>query len=809
MPVTPITTSDRIVYTHPHAVVSIADALREQDFVEQTYLYLEELRLTCGPEIDQARFSYRYGDITRQDETTQGYYPPINLVGKFVRVYVEDTVYAEAFALDPGTTEEDLSIRWHGIIEPEERKSHGSTPDPENHASGDQSIIAFGLLRLLEKQYVTTCQVDIDGTEANLFEMKRGLPFNSDPGGQFVRRGNCSASKIEITQDAISPDAGADPPIVSGSAAITRTSYVFSWEPRELNEWTAFAAVEYLLAHHCPKRADGTIVNKWELIGDKDFLDWYDVAMDSDQWQVKSLLDGLIQRRRGVGYFVEFDPALTDPEDVETAQNVVKVKLFTFNDADITLPNGHTLKANPDQRSLDFEHALDIEDATVANMATQRYHRVVARGARRTTTFTTRISDIGAWTATKILAPAWTQDEEDEYVAGASGQADYAALDTTEKQRRNAIYRTSDRLREVFRRFVVNPTKASGTRWNGRIPVAHQATFVDPDAWSYWLRADHEAVPFTALRDAGSDYDGRDHVPSLRLLRALPLYERYDYSGTKLEDFVYGTAFSADTHPSFIPPFAYARTTTGDAEPADVTGSQTPHRYELLDKFNHGFIVSDLGVVGQTLRDWSSDVSLADTEPAIELRASVQHFIGGISAADFAAWPATLDDHDPITHGGIDYTNIWFTLCVELNEYIEAAETLEEPPENAPLSVLVIDVPDARHDYVVPQTTCEIRDGKPVQTTSGGFAKNDLPRLKRIVRGMAEWYGKDRQTLALRYKQIRGLFSRGWLITDVGGNYNRAGINTPITAITYRMGNGDQPGTASIETAFANLDFAN
>lgn len=802
MPSTPIVTGSRTVYTHPTSVVSVAPACREQEFVEVSYLRLDELRMACGPEIDQAHFSYRYGDITQHDETTQDYYPPVDLVGTFVKVYIEDTVYAEAFAEDPDTDEVDESITWYGIIEPEERKSDGSTADPENHASGDQMIVAFGGARLLEKQFAITAHVDVDGTPAAVYEVKRCLPFNSDPGGAYDRLGNRSLNKIAVTQEA----AGDLP-------EMTLESYVFSWEPREAAEWTAFDAVEYLLTHHCPKDADGNRVNQWQIVGDSTLLDWYDISQETDEHSVKLLIDRLIQRRRGVGYFVEFDPALTDPEDVETAQNIWKLKLFTFNDADVTFDDASVLPANPDQYSLDFEHALDVEEAVVGNMATQRYHRIVARGARRTTTFTTRIGSLpvgesmAGWDTTKIIAPGWTQEEEDEYVAGASGAADYATLTTEEKARRNAIARTSDRLREVFRRFVLNPAKSDTTRWTGRIPVAHQAAFADPDLFSYWLRGDITSDPYSALYDSGSDYDGRDHVPSLRIMRALPLYERLDYETTGLDGFDYTSYFSHGTHPSFIPPFAYARTYTGDAEAADITGDQVPHRYELLDRFNHGFIVNESGVVGSSLRDWSTDLWIADTEPAIELRASVPHFIGGVSEADFASWPQTLDEHNPTIRGGIDYEDIWVTLCVELNECIEVSEVLSEPPDNAPLNTLVINAPDCRFDYVTPYTVTEIRDGVPIQTATGGFAKNDLERLQKVARSAAEWYGKDRQTLHLRYKQVRGIFDRGWLITDVGGRYNRAGINTPITAITYRMGQGDQPGTTTIETSYQSLDF--
>ncbi len=784
-----ISTGQRIVYTHPKSTVYVADALREQDFVEEPFLYCELLRTTAGPSIDQAVLVYDYGTVLREGETAAAYYPPLDLVGKFVKVEIVDTVLDES-------DEPANSITWYGLIEPEERQSDGSTPDPENHASGSQKIVAFGLMRLLEKCYVRTSKVDVDGTEDNLFTVERGLPFNVDPGGAFNSRGNRSIAKVDIAQDAVAADPEADPPVLA-IPAITQSAYVFSWEPRQFEEWSAYDAVEYLLTHHSPRRSDGALINRWEIEGDSTILDWYDIAMDCDEWQVKALIDGLINRTRGVGYWCYFDPSLTDPEDVETAENRIKLKLFTFAESAVTFPDTGTMPANPDQYSLDFEHALDIEEATVANMAMTRFHKITARGARRTTTFTARISTGFTWEPTDIIVPAWTESDEGDYKTAASAATDYSGLTTQEQQQRNAIYRTSARLQEVFTRFTLNPTKASATRWNGKIPVTHQAAYAT--GFEKWLVPDLSTDPFSPDVDTESTYDGRDHVPTLRIMRQLPLYERADYSGTNLETFDYAAEFDNGSHPSFVPVFAYARTTTGDAEPDDISVGQTPHRYEMLDRLSRGQEVS--------ARDWNVRVVVSDTEPAIELVAPVPHFLSGVDD-DMTDWAVTGDDQNPAFHGGsIDYGDIWVTLCVELNECIKASEELTTPAENAPSTELVLNVPKARCDYVIPYTTVEIKDGLPVQTTSGGFARDDREWLERVARSAAEWYGKDRQTLLLRYKQVRAMFSIGWLITDIGGRYNRTDIYTPITAITYTMPRGNQIGTTTLETSYATLDF--
>ena len=779
-----ITTSKDIVQSAPVAKVYTSTDLREANFTLVAYLRLEQLRIVCGPEIDQAQFSYIYGDIIREDQQTVAYYPPIDLAGKFVKIQIDDTVYAEDFSSSSGTTTENLPIKWYGRIEHNEQTSAGSrdlinagsssssgssSSASSPHARGTQHFTAFGLLRLLEQEIIDTSYVDLtasassSSSSTNLYTVYTGLPFNSDPGGQFVRRGNRSAAKIN-------------------------GSYVYSWEPRGFDTWSAHNAVEYLLAHQVPLKNGGSQANVWRLDSDIDFLDWYDIDVKTNGRTVKSVIDELIPRQRGIGYCVDFD----------SSNDQIVLHAFTFTNVDISLPSGKTLKANPNQRSLDFEHALDVIDATVTDTMLSAYHRIIARGEKRTVTFTSKIS-LGAANGNAIH-PAWSTDDEAEYINGASSSLDYSSLTTVQKQARNAIYRSSPRLEEVYRKFKLNQTRDLATRWNCLIqdPLGVEMTY-------HHLRGDQSVTPYNDVWTSGPNTS--DYVPSLRVLRSLPLYENYDYSDTKLSTFSYGTAFSADKHPTFIPPFVFAKTSTitsGSSSSASPT-----YRYEMLDRLHRSWASA-----GD--RTWSARITINDTEPGFEINASVPHFLAGVSTV---GWAVMADHENHSINKGIAYTDCLATICVELNEHVQWEEVLAEPKNNAPEQVLIIPVHGARFDYVIPYTIVDIKDGIPVQTTSGGFAKNDMVRLRSIAKAAAQWYSQERQTLDLAFRQMRGMFTIGWLITDIGQRYDRrdgfgssssaglTSINTPITGITYTMGHGTEAGHTRLETGFVNLDF--
>ena len=833
--VTPIVSSADLVQTSPAALVYVSDSLREANFVLVPYLRCERLRVACGPEIDQCELSYLYGDIVREFSPapavsgssasssasgsggggpTLQYYPPLELSGKFVKVVIPDTVYADDLAAarlsssSASTSTPDLTVTWYGRIEHDQRNAFGSgvtaipsvsstssyssaSASTATHPRGEQSFTAFGLLRLLEQEVIDTSWVDTSGSTtsvssaASLYEVPTGLPFNTDPGGQFVRRGNRSQATID-------------------------GSYVFSWQARDADVWTAYDAVGYLLRWQSPKQNTGAVANVWRLNADVDSLDWYDIDLPTNGKTVKSVIDALIPRQRAVGYWVSYD----------NTNDQIVLNVFTFSNVDIALPNGQTLEANPNQRSLNFEFALDVTEAVISETDLSKYHRIIARGDRRTNTFTARIQTSPS--PTTIIHSGWSVADEQDYISILHAGSDLYSGSTEQIQKRCAIYRSSPKLEHVFRRFKLNQ-QIDGNRWNGSIadPMGNVSNL-------YSLRGDQSAVTYDPTYT--SAIFQADYIPALRLRRALPLYEGVDASGSNLSSFSYFSTFGAVDHPSFLRPFVFAQTTASQASASSTSSTSASAavtaRYELLDKLHRSWNAN-----GD--RSWSASVSILDTEPGLELHANPPHFLAGNSYVyghgSVASWlPETLSTtEDHTLNKGIDYNNCWATICVELTEHVQAEVVLAEPPDLAPEQVLILNVPEARFDFITPYTVVDIQDGLPVQTTSGGFAKNDMPRLKAIATAAAQWYSQERQTLELAYKQIRGLFRLGWLITDVGADYDRPGsgsssgsssssssgasgsaINTPITAITYDLGRGKTTGFTRLETGFAAFDLS-
>jgi hypothetical protein len=227
-----------------------------------------------------------------------------------------------------------------------------------------------------------------------------------------------------------------------------------------------------------------------------------------------------------------------------------------------------------------------------------------------------------------------------------------------------------------------------------------------------------------------------------------------------------------------------------------VGATAAADRYEFVDRLSNSAPYEDIN------RTWSAHPHLLHQRAGFELRCNgvPQHFLAVTSASGMAA----VDEmHDADKQGGIQYDYIRCTLALRLQsrvseEALIGTETVLDRQER----IRYINVPHARLDYVVPKTTVAITNGA-IVLSDGGFVRDDRPRLAQIVRAAAEWYGRPRQTIQMRIRQIAELVQLGWLITDIGPTYRLTGVNTPVTAITY-----DLLKTAmEVETSYADLEF--
>lgn len=685
-------------------------------------------------------------------------------------------------------------IEWYGIVEVDRRTPHGSI---DGVSSGIQSITAYHLLRILEKATLDSSVVNgydpggslgtwdatanspllISGIGADgdmytvdtagstyldgiiswavndkvyfngsvwtkiteLTRIGRGLTFNSDQRGEFMARGNRSATKFA------GPDATAPVP----------ESYVFSYRERAQNEWTAETAVKYLLTHFTPEALSSV---KWLLSITSGNLNWNPKgSVETDRRSIKSVLDELISRHRGVGYYLSFLPSVTKP--------TITVTVFSYSDVDIVMADGTTFDQNPNQYSLDFEQAFDISSCTVENKRTTQFHRVIVEGDWRTSTCSLRIDK----TSDEFIKD-WSSGDEIEYMTAASAEAWYAALTREAKRDANRESRNGDKLNAVFKRFMLSDV------WNGK-----------NELFSYVFKAvDVESVVAGGMFVVPNVNEATWNS-GLQILDKLPLRERYDYSSDHILDEDWTTTAVITSEPPFLEPFAFIQ-----------TNSPRAGAWEMLDRINSSAAADPLK------RKWYVNTKPHNDRAAIELdvQSGPQHFL---AATDFAAGsPAAYSsDENPAKHLGLNWYQCWVTLTFELSERCRHERVISTPAAGEQERILRIRAHDCRLDYAVPFTVVGIVNGE-LQQTTGGFVRDDRKKLQNQTEAAALWYGNTRQTLNLAYKQVRTIANIGDLIVDIGSVYTKTDINSVVSSIIYDMSSI----TTRWETSFAEYDQA-
>lgn len=710
----------------PHVTVEFADSLLGP-WVERPYLYLDRLRICAAPEIDQATLTWHYGKLLQPGDTVFTDVEPLDVAGRYIRVTIEN------WWTEPPVDDDD--IVWHGKVETETLHPDGNS---SGISTGRQTLTCFGPLRWAEQKIVASTFVE-NSDATDMIQINRGLKFNEDERGEIRGHGNRSETKQTI------PDQPGGTPV---------ECYLFSWKERGQDEWSAEEAVTYLLCAHA---RDITPDVPWRLYVDSGNLQWNPKGgLVTDRRNLKVLLDDLISRHRGAGYEVHYS----------AAQQEVIVRVFSFSDVDISMPNGETFEANPDQYSLDFEASVDVSVSELNNTINTQFHRVVIEGDWMTSTATLLVN-------THLLGD-WTNAEEDSYYAGASAEPWYNNPEMTRKKK-NSINRTTrneDRLRNVFSRFRVDDN------WNLKVDSL-DGLFTD-------IRVFPKIDRYNGSGLVSTTEDCPIWVPGLTVTDKLPLRERYDYSDAHIPEDDWEETSTATELTPFLEPFSILNTqlATGDT-------------WELLDKF-------DSDVAEQPgKRKWHVSTRAHQDRPAVLL-----NVIGGpqqfIAKTDFNnSANADLDpDDQPSKNNGIDFQDIAVTLTFEYTERARIERVISVPEAGELERVLRVHVEDCRLDYVVPNTVVGVKSGE-LQYSDGGFIRDDRLRLDTLCKAAAVWYGQERQSLELSYKQVREIVQLGWLITDVGNTYQKTNVRSVVTSIAYDL----LAKTTTFQTQFAELDL--
>lgn len=432
---------------------------------------------------------------------------------------------------------------------------------------------------------------------------------------------------------------------------------------------------------------------------------------------------------------------------VEGEDETPTINVFSFNLNVVSIPSGGDLQPNENLINWYFDDDQLVQVGRYTRDATSKFDRVIARGERLGGCFT--ISN-----ATTTLEKDWATDLQTAYNAGASGAAGYAALDDYEKENANQLYRATDKFKKVYRYFRIP------TDWDGN--VDSQSACPDPD-------------DVTAIEVA------KFWLPGMRLLPHLPLLSEHTYTTVSLNP---SDETLEGSKAEYLRPFGIAKDDT---------------KYYYIDRMTAGKLADEIMTAGG--RDWSCHVRMQDEGFGIivDVHGWPQHALAkddftATDSVDSAGYPADLD-----------WKDFKFTVFAEFDQHVEAIQP-EEPldTEADVVRELVINVPRARLDWVADGTVVGVDNEGALQTSEGGYVRDDRPLLKDIAKAAFQWYSEERIAIEVTQHSLTTDKGLGYLIRQIGkqGSSDRIDVNTCITQMQFNIA----AGSITYRTQFAELD---
>jgi len=719
MPASPITTGSAIAFTAPPHQVLLKTVWADT-WVAVPHLYCDRLEFSAAPGISAASLTWRYGVGMPAGTAAFGPYAPLSLNGKLIKIVVTPAVGSP--------------IEWFGRVLETPDNRHGAITVAGSATpiiTGVQTFQAAGLEIDLAREPLLRSIVKTGFEEEQ--EIGRAIDFN---------RGNGEGRD----QSDVVPNATTTPG--------TKGTKIFAEDMLAALPWTGSEILEYLFTYFAPRGPTGLAAVPWQA----DFSAALNAltananAVPVEGRTIKDIADALVSRQRLCGWRVVVDELV----------GAVYLKVFTFNEADLTLPDGTIVPANPNQKSFNFDQAFDVSQATINTTASNRFDQVILRGARRGSVFNIAKPD-------GTLGIDWSTDQQTTYNDGASKAADYAALPADEKLARNAIFRTADSLARVYSYFAL-PASWDGLAGDG---------------------AGGSKLPaFPVLAPDTGEASGNQNDPfwwtGLRIERYVPLKTAHDYTDDKINEDAVVDNSPSQARAEFLPPIVLLQTE------ATADGA-------AVDRWQH--VEHLTAASGETAAEAVPfSVRVQDASPGLVLNAQggPQHHLAG---ADYTA-PADPGGEEAVLY---DWRDLLAVVYILNDSHVEARypQDSEIAPELDHVRRLTIDVADAHLDWVVPNTVVGIADGA-LLTSGGGFVRDDRPRLKALARLAGEWYGIERQALTLAYRQILKLVEIGDLITEIGEGATLETIRTCVTRVTYDL----LAGTTTIQTEHAELDVS-
>jgi len=544
------------------------------------------------------------------------------------------------------------------------------------------------------------------------------------------------------------------------SAERGEKAYVFARDLKTAKFWSTIDAVEYLLAYQPPPDYEDGITIPWKL--DEGALAGGVPDLDKPRKAVhgraiKQVLDEMLHRDRLLGYTVVGDPD----------GGKITLETFTFCPEDVTY-NDSTIAANDQQKSLIFDEDCGLRSAIVRKATLDSIDQVIATGDRTIVCHTLRAkAGEDEESEPANLVEGWNDEQLSQYNSGAAESDGYDALDPYDQEARNKAARRQAHVRRVFSYFNLK----------------------DDDT------ADTLEIPKSA-EDSEDLVTLQTYLPERRFLHHLPLKTDHVYTGSKI----------------------------ADEEVTDNTpeGQKWEYRHPLvaikLPASEVYQAIDCLAEAGELARDdigltdgikWSGAARMQEDAPGIVVTVSgqPQHVLGKVEFT-----PLDVDEDDVAE---FDWHELVATVAEQVDQYAEGKWPSDEDlGEVEAVRRLIIDCGrDFRVHYVMPKTVVSISTKGELETSDGGFIRDDRPELVKLARLVYEWFSRERQSIELKLEYVTHQLEIGDLITTIGEGESLQEINSVVTQVRYEFDEAEGPGQkpqarTQISTQFAEIDAA-
>lgn len=499
----------------------------------------------------------------------------------------------------------------------------------------------------------------------------------------------------------------------------SETSHLFS-AAGDAKYWSSQDIVSYLIAQHSPKKNNGTVGIPFDLINGSILPNWDQPVIDPDRVNVWEILEQLIDRRLFLAASVGYNGTTNRNE----------LRIHSLSPTSATLGGGRTLSANTDLLTVACVNSAHTS-AVVRATATSAFHKVIARGSKRTSTATLKVGD--------GLYKTWDTDQADAYNDGATDDASYAAADSIERRRMNQTARARAELEDVFRRLIIKETDD--------YTLGGEFVFQTDDA----TPARHYAWP-----------------KSIEILPELPLQAGVDYGAANIT-----TGLNLTKAGSYrLPLVAMKKPGTTGTKRVDVTR------------------IGSLGWLFGDDADAAYSIDLILDEDGRGIRLNVvnapQHAISG---SEF-----TGSGEDTLKDTRWDIGTTEATVCLLDDRFTEGKVEATNIGTADQVRTVILDCGEGwRRDWLVKNTTVDIKkDFTLRKNTDSGFVRDDSAILASMATLAGLWYLVPRSLLTVNGTRPTAIPAVGQLVTTLNaGTGHEVAINTIVSQIVLRLPIGE------------------